>query len=55
MIRHDDLVSRLLREVASFSPTISMIKERIESLISREFMKRDDNDYDLYLYVAGTE
>ncbi|KAA1475398.1 Cullin-4B [Dentipellis sp. KUC8613] len=35
-----------------FVPEISSIKKRIDSLVEEEYMKRDENDMNLYLYVA---
>lgn len=35
-----------------FVPTQGHIKSRIESLIEREYMRRDDDDMNLYHYVA---
>lgn len=35
-----------------FTPNPQMIKRRIESLIEREFMKRDDEDSKMFVYLA---
>lgn len=37
---------------AYFTPNPHMIKRRIESLIEREFMKRDDEDCKMFVYLA---
>lgn len=35
-----------------FMPDVSMIKERITSLTEQEYMRRDEDDMNLYIYVA---
>jgi cullin 3 len=35
-----------------FVPSPTLIKKRIESLIEREFLERDENDRKLYRYLA---
>ena len=35
-----------------FTPDPNSIKKRIEALIERDFLKRDDDDKRFYLYVA---
>ena len=35
-----------------FSPTPPLIKKRIEALIERDYLTRDNTDRNLYKYVA---
>jgi cullin 3 len=35
-----------------FTPSVQMIKSRIENLIDREFIAKDNDDVKLYYYVA---
>ncbi|KIJ56734.1 hypothetical protein M422DRAFT_57384 [Sphaerobolus stellatus SS14] len=35
-----------------FQPNVGMIKKQIESLIDREYIRRDDNEANIYHYVA---
>lgn len=35
-----------------FQPDVSMIKARFESLIEAEYMRRDDDKPEVYVYVA---
>lgn len=37
---------------ARFLPSPAVIKQRIESLIEREFLERDRNDRRMYRYLA---
>lgn len=38
--------------IGRFNPDFKMIKERIEALILREYLKRDNEQYDVYHYLA---
>jgi cullin-4 len=35
-----------------FVPEISSIKERVQVLVEQEYLKRDDEDMNMYIYVA---
>jgi Cullin protein neddylation domain len=49
-LTHAQLLSETLAQLTQFRPDVSMIKQRIESLIEREYLERmDDNKYK---YVA---
>lgn len=37
--------------VNTFKPDVNFIKKRIESLIEREYLKRDENDWNTYSYI----
>lgn len=47
-----DLVEELFKQITRFNPQISMIKECIEDLIDKEYLKRDLEDHQLYHYIA---
>ena len=52
-IEHNALIleaTKILQQ--KFSPDPSMIKKRIESLIDREYMERDNEDRRFYKYIA---
>ncbi len=42
--KYNDLVADTLKHIRLFRPEISMIKLRIESLIERDYIKRDEKD-----------
>lgn len=50
---HNDLIAEICKQLTGiFTPTPQMIKKRIESLIEREYLKRDVDDARIYNYVA---
>lgn len=52
-INHNDLISELVKQLQNRFQTLNiLIKRRIEDLIEKEYLKRDDNDRSLYHYVA---
>lgn len=52
-ISHNDLVAELYKQLQSrFHPTTLLMKQRIEDLIDKEYLKRDDHDPGIYHYVA---
>lgn len=50
-IKHQELLTEVMRQVTHFKPQPMMIKEQIESLIQREYLRRDENDRALYIYI----
>ena len=50
-IKHQELLTEVMRQVTHFKPQPTIIKEQIESLIQREYLKRDENDRTLYIYI----
>jgi len=46
------LVSEVAKQIDLFTAQPPMVKERIESLIDRQILKRADNDRNCYEYVA---
>eukprot|EP00358_Blepharisma_japonicum_P000469 CAMPEP_0202949020 /NCGR_PEP_ID=MMETSP1395-20130829/14862_1 /ASSEMBLY_ACC=CAM_ASM_000871 /TAXON_ID=5961 /ORGANISM="Blepharisma japonicum, Strain Stock R1072" /LENGTH=743 /DNA_ID=CAMNT_0049651657 /DNA_START=12 /DNA_END=2243 /DNA_ORIENTATION=+ len=51
VIKHQELVTEVIRQVNHFRPQPQMIKTQIESLIQREFLARDENDRSIYNYI----
>lgn len=49
--KHLELIQEVIRQISMFLPEPVMIKQRIESLIEREYLKRDDNDRSKYIYL----
>jgi cullin 3 len=48
---HNNLVEECCRQISIFRPEIQMIKTRIESLIERDYLKRDENERGRYIYL----
>ena len=51
VLSHNDLMSEVLRQISTFQPDVRFIKQRIESLIEREFLERDLGDARCYKYL----
>lgn len=51
ILLHVDLQAEVLRQVASFQPEPRFVKQRIESLIERDFLERDVADAKFYKYM----
>ena len=51
-LSHNDLVKEVLIIMSLFKPQVKYIKQRVENLISREFLARDSKDPNIYLYLA---
>lgn len=50
-LSHNQLMSELFEQL-KFAMKPADIKKRIESLIDREYLKRDDSDSKTYIYLA---
>jgi len=46
-----NLQTDVIRNIQLFKPEPKMIKEQIEVLINQEYMKRDENDRAMLIYV----
>jgi hypothetical protein len=52
-IQHNDLTNELVNALQSvFVPDINVLKQRIESLIERGYIKRSESNYTTYIYSA---
>lgn len=49
--RHTELVNEVIKQVSLFKPQPQMIKQSIERLIEKEYLERDDNDRQVYIYI----
>ena len=53
VLEHSNVVSEVITQLSPrFVPNPSVIKKRLESLIEREFLERDNTDRKLYRYLA---
>ena len=41
---HNNLINEIIKQIASFKPDLSLIKQQIEFLIEGDYMKRDEKD-----------
>lgn len=51
-LRHQELIMQVVEHLRFFKPNPKIIKRRIETLIDRDYLERDDEDENLYRYVA---
>ena len=51
MLSHNSLIGELMKQL-KFPVTPSGVKKRVESLLDREYIERDDEDNSVYVYVA---
>lgn len=52
-LHHNDLIAEVTRQLqVRFVPSPQFIKKRIEGLIEREYLERNEDDHRLYMYVA---
>jgi hypothetical protein len=49
--KHNQLIEDVIRQISLFAPQPQMIKQRIESLIEREYLKREEADRSKYIYL----
>ncbi len=53
VLDHNSIVAEVTRQLSTrFVPQPAVIKKRIENLIEREFLERDQADRKLYRYLA---
>jgi cullin 1 len=53
VLKHVQLVNEVLSQLASrFNPKIPLIKKSIDTLIEREYLKRQDDDHETIEYIA---
>ncbi|KAL7505493.1 hypothetical protein ACHAXN_003192 [Cyclotella atomus] len=52
-MNHNDLVAEATKQLSGrFVPPPQFVKKRVESLIEREYLERDENDRRVYIYMA---
>lgn len=49
---HLMLINEIAKQIELFQAQPAIIKERIEALIEKEIIKRDDNDRTCYEYIS---
>jgi hypothetical protein len=49
--KFNQLLEDVIKQINMFLPQPAMIKQRIESLIEREYLKRDDSDKTKFIYL----
>jgi len=49
--KHNELMAEVMKQITMFLPQPQMIKSRIESLIEREYLKRDEDNKGIYIYL----
>jgi hypothetical protein len=49
-MEHNELIEAVLNRLDKFKVKVSVIKNRIESLITKELIKRDVDNPNIYLY-----
>jgi cullin 3 len=53
VLNHNDLVAEVTRQLSGrFVPPPQFVKKRVESLIEREYLERDESDRRVYRYMA---
>ncbi|CAE7947237.1 CUL3A [Symbiodinium sp. KB8] len=53
-LEHNSLLDEVFRQCTLFKPQPAQIKSQIEHLIEREFLKRDDANRSIYLYLRAS-
>lgn len=48
--QYNNIISEVIHQCNMFKPEPGFIKQRIESLLEREFLKRDDHNRNVYIY-----
>jgi len=48
--KHNELIQSVIKQVTMFQAQPPMIKKRIESLIERDYLTRDENEKGKYIY-----
>ncbi len=51
-MQHTQLVSEVLAQLQTFKPNPKTVKKRIEHLIEREYLERDEQESNVYNYLA---
>ena len=51
-LTHAELVAEVLSQLNLFRPEPRLIKTRLEDLITRDFLSRDEKESQLYHYMA---
>lgn len=49
--KYNKLLEDVVKQISTFMPQPQIIKQRIESLIEREYLKRDEADKTRFIYL----
>jgi cullin 1 len=52
ILQHQQLIAEVVSQLTLFKPNPKVIKQRIENLIEREFLERDQDNQNIYKYLA---
>ena len=52
VMKLSELMAEVVSQLAFFKPSFRVIKQRIEALIVREYVKRDEEDANTFHYLA---
>jgi len=50
-LAHQELVGEVIHQIRHFAPDSKQIRQRVEGLIEREYLKRDENNPKYYVYL----
>jgi len=50
-LAHQELVGEVIHQIQNFAPESRLIRQRVEGLIEREYLKRDDVNPKYYIYL----
>lgn len=51
-LSHNELIVETVKQITRFKPSPQFIKKRIDALLEREYLQRDENDRSTYHYLA---
>ena len=51
-MKHNQLIAEVLNQLHFFRPQPKSVKRRIEHLIDREYLERDEDESNVYRYLA---
>ena len=51
-LQHNLLVTEVVNQLRTFRPTPKLIKKKIEHLIERDYLERDESEQNFYKYLA---
>ena len=49
---HNLLISECINQISLFTAPIPLVKKNIEKLVDKDYFERDENDKNLYHYLA---
>jgi cullin 3 len=52
ILTHNELIVETVKQITRFKPSPQFIKKRIDALLEREYLQRDEEDRNVYHYLA---